>query len=606
MAMNKQLVFAKNGSLFLNTSISADSFAKSRISERLHQTGYSAQKNGTMWHFSPWAFTGTQEETSTGAGVKTISSVLLEGPAPHGKTLKNYIDLDFSKKLTEEEKATVSYVCALVCTVISAACEQEISLPRNGGGGIFIADDFSTVIFLPEELFGNAISCAGEPSLSEYHGMYVQPQLKGDAALHFMQSVIAYRALTGTFPFASTDTTKRKEDYLDHNYVPLKNAVWALDEKLVFFIDNALKRSPRIIVRKKSVLHDGRSINERITESIKDTEQAAQTTKTTKTPSQSVHKLHFPLQELYRELGLSADGNIPPEGILSDVIRKASISQEQFEKEAHKERLSFLRTLSIKRWVRHNSTALAIVLVAVFSLSAFMLIYAKGRASHPTSKGLTAFETTEMFYSALNNLDILGAQGSSSGSSVNPILETISAVYVASKTRSAYTPLEKTVSPAEWMNTNYDGKYNIFGLTQFTIFNTKGSLFAEGNTQAEHPRAITEEDGEPIKEGHTKTVAVSYYFVFNDSPEELSVLLHNDNVTLRYHKNRWVVTDIEQHEVSQQSVPFAEFREDYKQTFSGKDKNVLETANLLRDKYKWISTNSEILEAAHKSAENMQ
>lgn len=563
-------------------------FAKSRMADHMEENGWLAQRDGGKWNFSEWRFTGTRTRMSESGHV--TETVVLEGAGFTGRTLKDFFDLDFSRELGNAEKAFVIYAAARTCSSLEAASKQKIDVANIGGGGIYLSADFSKILFLPRSLFENAVECGGETNSSEQNGIYVNPTLHGSAAINFTQSVIAYRALTREFPFKSLKNNERLTDYFDRNYEPLRNRIWALDEKLSFFVDNALQRKSGL--RKHGA---GKARGSSITEKIggilsEDSDRKSSI-------DGGDFSLTFPMVSLYKELGLDEKGEIPAGGVLSPVIRKSNMSQEAFEENAFKEKSRFQLRLSLKRWFRAKRTPITAVCAIFLGLLLVGAMYFQSDSTNPTSKGLTSFETVEMFYSSVNNLDVTAMQGCSSGSKINAFSDMVSAVYVTAKNRSAYNVKDQTVSPAKWMNFNFDGKYSIFGLTDFNINDSKGSVFFSGPLKNSHPKAVSEENGRAVKDKDTRDYTVTYNLVFSDSEATLSVTRRTDAVHLLFHKNRWVITAIQTSDDSEEPVDYRRFYADYQATFKDREKNPVISANLLRPDYPWIPTNSEIQEA---------
>ena len=586
--MDGQLVFFENGNICFDTYMTQGSFAKSRMADHMEENGWLAQKDGGQWNFSEWRFTGTRARMSESGPV--TETVILEGAGFAGRTLKDFFDLDFSRELGNAEKAFVIYAAAKTCSALEAASKQKIDVANIGGGGIYLSADFSKILFLPKTLFENAVESGGETNSSEQNGIYVNPTLHGSAAINFTQSVIAYRALTREFPFKSLKTNERLTDYFDRNYEPLRNRIWALDEKLSFFVDNALQRKSGL--RKHGA---GKARGSSLTEKIggilsEDSDRKSSI-------DDGDFSLTFPMVSFYKELGLNEKGEIPAGGVLSPVIRKSNMSQEAFEENAFKEKSRFQSRLALKRWFRAKRTPITAVCAICLGLLVVGAMYFQGDSTNPTSKGLTSFETVEMFYSAVNNLDVSSMQGCSSGSKINEFADMVSTVYVAAKNRYAYNVKDQTVSPAKWMNFNFDGNYNMFGLTDFNINDSKGSVFFSGPLKNSHPKAVSEEDGRAVKDKDTRDYTVTYNLVFSDSEETLSVERRTDLVHLLFHKDRWIITAVQTSDDFVEHVDYRRFYADYLDTFEDREKNPVISANLLRPDYPWIPTNSEIQEA---------
>ena len=583
--MGRQLVFSKNGNVYLNTSMTQRAFSKSKLTQHLDEHGWIAQKDGARWTFSSWAFVGTKSAEDEDA-------VLLEGSAFSSISLKAFFD--------EHDKAKQALAGSLVCTAIEAAQEQDIKLKDVGAGGILISADFTRILFLPQELFETAMQCAGAEDYSAWEGQYVNKTLTKYAALQFTQAVIAYRLLADALPFPEPDSDKREEDYRDMNFMPLKDRVWALDEGLAVFIDNALRRKPAT---------KGKDLDAQITRIIRESKSQENSLADMRAG------MRFPLTALYRELGLTEDGSIPQDGQLKPVIHKARVSQEQFEETAQKQWQHFQRSLGRKRWLRRHRTVLSIaggVMAAVLILAGILI---QGNMQQPTTRGLTALQTVEMFYSAINNLDVMAVKQSTQGKDFANVENVISTFYVSSKSRSVYNYKDKTVTPAEWLNFNFDGSYNIYGLTQFVIGTNKGHLYFTAPAKNDFPAALTEDEGRTLKEGSEKKVTVSYYLVYNEGQEELNVIQQEDELTLSFKNRRWIITKMFQHDAVPLKIDYERFIADYNAAFAEAggaegaqyenaqekaSRAILPTAALLRERYGWLPSTSEILEAAEK------
>ena len=577
--MNKQLVFSKDGTLYLNTVLSQSAFAKSRMAERLSEEGLYAKKTENGWTFSSWTFSdsilGSDINLSEADSLLSDNEhVFLRCRAFDGLSLKNYFDMDYSKKLDESEKAKVALASSLVCTLIEDAIKEDKKVPQNGAGGIFISNAFDEAIFLPDGLYRNASSCAGEESESEYRGLYINESLSFPQREKFMQAVIIYRALAGSFPFSSLNKKQREEDIRDGNFTPLKNKVWALSPALSDFVDSALASSSAQSGYATKILKEG-------SEKSKNTNLSSP----------------CPLSILYKELGLTEEGEIPKGGTLFSVIRKSDISQEQFEEANKKQETSQKRAVFIHRWLRKNQTGLIIAACVILFASVVAGAAAKSYSEAPTTKGLNSIETIEVFYSALNMLDSSTAQNCIKGKEPKGIVDVITNIFVVSKSRTAYNHKEELVSPAEWLVFNYEGNYNIYGLTEFNVKYEKRDLFTAAPANKNHKPIIKEEWGEEIKDKKTKVYDVSYYVMRNETKEDLIIEEFLDRVTLTYNKNRWVITGLLHNMTSSETYSFASFIKDYSASLSLHSNDILLSLEPLREYYTGLPTDTEVLSA---------
>lgn len=598
--MAKEIVFVEDRIIKLDTSMTQSSFARSKSAEKLAEKGCLARKRTDGWTFEPWAFTDTSIKTHTdivsGIERKANETVILEAKGFSGSTLKSLLEKSAAQNLTDGERAQIQMAGAAVCSALESTIQQKASVENVGAGGIVVSDDSSQILFLPFFHIESSALSLGEKEYSEHQGFYINPTLSGEAAIRFTQSVIAYRLLVGKLPFTETNAEKRHMDIVDSNYPPLASCVWALDDDLSSFIDNSLQRKP-LIRNKKTGKRQATALADKIASIIVEKDKGSGEEK----ERRSELELSFPLESLYRELGLSEGGEIPVLGKLNSVIRKSTVSQEVFEQKNRKKADWFKKKLAVKRWLRSKKIPLMVSSAVALVLLILCMSFISGNSENPTSKGLTSTQTVEMFYSGMNKLDGIAMHECSTGDKASDLENMVTNFYVAGKAVAAYDATRKIVSPAEWMNFNYDGKYQMFGLSDFSIQTSKASLFFTAPAKKTRPKTIQDDNGKEIKKGDKITIPVSYALLFSEDTS-ISVTYHNDNVTLEFKKDRWIITDIEENEGQPLLVDYNSFYEDYRATFTGKDidKNPVTTANELRGKYPWIPTNSEILEAQQK------
>ncbi|MCR5622962.1 MAG: hypothetical protein K6G18_14070 [Treponema sp.] len=562
--MKKQLVFSKDGNLYLDTGMTQDAFSKARITDRLGERGikaeHSEQEDRKVWSFSKWTFSGTKMADET---------VLLEGFLFSGLPLASFLENN------TKEKAYLAG--ARVCSAMEAAMNQGQVLPRVGAGGIFISADFERILFLPEGLFEMATSClssggtsgAEEVTLANAsQGFFINRLLTGEAANSFTQSVIAYRLLADELPFTEVDEDKREEDIRDKNYVHMTHRVWGLDSELAQRIDQSLQQTGTSSQQKKA-------------------------------------SLHFPTATLYRELGLTEDGNIASDGNLIEIIRKSNISHEEFDRRAKKERTGFLSALARKRWIRRHRSLLTLLAVGLFALAVIAGICVETAMTRPCTRGLTETQTVEMFYSSFNTMDVLSANASAVGKDANLVIDAMSAYFVSAKTKENYDSGSKTTSPAEWLSFNNGGSFSIYGISQFFIGNKKGEIFFTAPSRKDAPRPVTESEGTELKKGTSKKLEVSYYFIYSggnemDGKETIEALKKTDTVTLSYKGGQWKITKLEQQEGTKFSVDKDAFYADYKEAFDAYGQDSVKATDAIRTKYVWLPLGSEILEGIEK------
>ena len=446
---------------------------------------------------------------------------------------------------SDENKTRAREVAAAVCSAIEGARAQKINLEHNGGEGIFISSDCTKIIFLPEVFFTTAASSLGDEMFSDMQGLYVNANLTKDDSLAFTQAVIAYRMLAHQFPFPSKNTKERSEDILDANFKPLELLVPQADKQLAKTIDSALSLVPR---QKKS--------------------------------SQKPAAL-FPAEAFVKTM--------TEEPALCDLTTSAEYAKKENSVKRH-------------RWFRRHRTALttafAVTAVAVFILGT----YFDSQMEKPTTRGLTSQQTVEMHYGAANRLDIESAQNSTAGGEMKARVNILSNIYVSTKTRALYDAKLTCLTPAKWFCYNQT-TFNIFGLTDFKINEQQATLYTKGTERKHAPKAITQENNIPLKNGDIKTYAVSFYMLRTEGSDEMFVTKIDETVNLVFMKNRWLIksTDTVQEE---NKISKTEFYTDYSKAMKDSSDNAKKAAELLHAKYEWVPSQSELEEAAADIEQN--
>lgn len=446
---------------------------------------------------------------------------------------------------SDENKTHARGVAAAVCSAIEGARAQKINLEHNGGEGIFISSDCTKIIFLPEVFFTTAASSLGDEMFSDMQGLYVNANLTKDDSLAFTQAVIAYRMLAHQFPFPSKNTKERSEDILDANFKPLELLVPQADKQLAKTIDSALSLVPR---QKKS--------------------------------SQKPAAL-FPAEAFVKTM--------TEEPALCDLTTSAEYAKKENSVKRH-------------RWFRRHraalTTAFAVTAVAVFILGT----YFDSQMEKPTTRGLTSQQTVEMHYGAANRLDIESAQNSTAGGEMKGRVNILSNIYVSTKTRALYDAKLTCLTPAKWFCYNQT-TFNIFGLTDFKINGQQETLYTRGAERKHAPKAITQENNIPLKNGDTKTYAVSFYMLRTEGSDEMFVTKIDETVNLVFKKNRWLIKSADTVQ-EENKISKTEFYTDYSKAMKDSSDDAKKAAELLHAKYEWVPSQSELEEAAADIEQN--
>ncbi|MGN0729788.1 hypothetical protein [Treponema sp.] len=422
--------------------------------------------------------------------------------------------------------------CAAVFAAFSFLDESQIPLCLVGAGGIVVSRDFSEILFLPRGLFLSALSCAGEKFFASQHGCYVNPEFFGKTALSFLQAVIVYKAVSGLFPFASENDSLRGADIRDLNYCPLRYAVFGADPEISEFTEKAFSGA----------------------------------------------KCEFP-EQAFLSLHLKS-----PSAEEAEIFHAAS---RKFLLQRH-------RIVRVKRFFRSNSTIIKIAAVAVLIAVFASLSVRKTYMAKPTTKGLTSLKTLEMYYSAVNTLDVDSARACSENN-VGSRVDRLANIFVTGKTSSMYNTENDLVPLSVWLLKNQT-LHSIYGISRFTVDGIPCKTFAEGYKRRENPPAVSEENGAKISPGEKKSYYVELYILDSLGDDFISVSLQKELVTLEFKKDRWLICDF-QTEIESQSVNFSEFKEDYSAYMKECGQDVFKCADMLREKYSFIPSRQELEDA---------
>ncbi len=546
----------KDEKIFLNTFMTSLEFAKARFSERISEFGVLAKKNEGTWNFTDWNFEGTNENS--------LGNVILEGRAFKGESLKKLFE-----KMNDSESDKINAVRAgtAVVSAIEDALNWNQKIPEEGGGAIFVSSDFTQIIFLPKLFFAFAVLCCRQDILSEENGFYVNENLSGIQALKFIQSSIAYKILSGDFPFPNKNREQRAADILDKNFIPAEIKIPGLNKLLSDSINSALSQEVSAERKKKSNL-----------------------------PGADFEIKHFPRSQFFEECGLLQNGELSQDGKLLAVNRTLKISDEKFSKNVERSQKKRSARVNGARWFRKRRTLLVIIAV-LFAIGIFTgLSFFFTSQGKPSSQGLTSFETVEMFYSAMNTLDVDQAIACSKGKEMKSYTGVLSNIYISYKARAMYNTKLEARPLSEWLCLNQT-LFSIEGLSQFKIQGEQGSLLFEAQNKNQHVKALSEENGEALVEGKKISYDVTFYAVLVQQADELTVNSIFDKVELEFIKNRWQITSINRTNNSEEIFSLKEFIADYEAAVEDCGKNIDDILKTLRNKYYWLPSNAEIDEA---------
>lgn len=425
--------------------------------------------------------------------------------------------------------STKTKECILaVCNALENAVATKAPLANIGAGGIIVSEDFAKILFLPYNLWTMISMSAGDENYGRLNGSFISKTTDRELAIRFTQAVLTYRTISGGLPFPAIQSKQREQDIIDGNYIPLKWKTPGVDSRITEFTERAFAGA----------------------------------------------STEFPAAEFfaYEEKKLSDE------------------EMSRFKEKAEAALAGKAKMINSKRFVRAKQT----VIIAASIAAAVVLIVArsiyKTSQEKPTSKSLSARQTVEMFYTAINDLNVDGAKGCTAPE-LSGRVDALSHMFITSRTRSMYDTSTETVNPAVWMIKN-QSRQNIYGFSNFLIDGTEGSLLVEG------PRKNTRPDS-AMGSGEKK-FTVEYNLLDTSGEDFLGVIQCKEEVSVSYKKDRWIISSINVLDSSSQEHKFSEFIEDYNSTMKPKShekQDVLSAIYLMSDKYGFLPTEHEIDEA---------
>jgi len=489
------IVNITENSLFLSSGLPQNSFAKTDMEKLLNERSIILHitKDTIISEF--YTFDGTR------VGENDIT--FFEGKAFSGEFLSEILE---KKDFEAKDMLSLANFCRGVDFILQNQALFEGADFTVGGNGIIINSDSdsSHILFLSARLF-DACAQNHKADYSEIQGKYLYKGLDNDQQLCFLRGTVAYKSLTGHYPFENANTGARQEDIFDENFIPL--ALWnpSIEKNLALSIESSLKaKITQSIMAGKKNLTDVKAENKK--------------------------------QRLLKE----AKGFDP--AVFKAELEKKAEDNAGLAKKRQDFTAKMQKYLKVKRFLRRNKNrilvALAVILFA--SWGADSMIKQNGKLL--TTKGMTSVEATQAYYSMIHRLDVPGLQEVIKGRKTKDLFAKISAYYVASKQRLQVHPDNGTVTPAKWFFYKKASKNWMFGITKLQIDGKYYAADKKYPIRSERPLPLIEEGGKILQEGDEVSHTAEYYLV-EQAESKIYIQKITDVVTLRYTGNRWRVVE---------------------------------------------------------------
>lgn len=538
----KNIVTIVENEIRLNSGMGESAFGKTHNNNSITQEGSIFDgKNYRVWSFDEvrsYMEEGKDERTVFYCGTNPLSN--------NAKTLATYVELggeDFYK------------ASMAVINAITEAAKSNIKLPHIGAGGIFV--DLTTqtpqLLFLPENLYKYSCNGLSKSDYMDAHGAWINQTIYDLPALCFERGVIAYRLLTGRYPYPSQDPLERNADILDRKFLPLELCLNGVNPVLAAEINKALK------LNSSAVTLPGKKQKGKASEDL--------------TPNEE-----FPAE------------------LMEEAWQLSKATAKSDDKEFEEKVANYVRMrdskIKLKRNVRRNSSII-ITSILVAIVAAIMIVNTvKSNMDEYTSTGLTSTQTIQAFFKAVNTKDTVLLQNLAEGKNATAFTDAVSRVYVMHKQREAYNHDNGFATPENWlMYITTEAKYQrsgIYGVTNLKIDGKPYEAEVEMMKKNQKPAPLTKEGNITLEKGSQSVHKVDYYLVRTDGEEvDFAVEKVSDTITLTFKGGRWVITELST-ETEDMNVDCQTFKNEYFAELEKTEKDVIKAAASLRRKYQWL------------------
>lgn len=546
---------ADGDSLFLSSGLSQEAFAKTNLIGSLSSASVVVHIGKDSVRAEESRFSGTRADDN---GI-----IMFEGRSYGGAVLSDILSVPRNKMGRRDIMALSAYFRA----VDFLRARKGADIVSVGAGGVIVRAEESLrdadVLFINGELF--EICAQNHRKLyASVQGKYLRKGLEFPSSLLFTRAVVAYKALTGSFPFDGEDTTRRQEDILDHNFAPLRLWAPALDPGLSGSIEAALRLpvETKILAGRRS-LSDGRAESER---------------------RRILKKaMAFDTDSFARELG----SPIPA----SDDERMAEERRRFMSRKA--------ALLSVKRFFRRNKSRLLASLAALLFASWFVSGILRENARLVTTRGLSSLQCANALYTMIHRMDAPNLKEIISGKETKDLLVKVSSYFVGARQRLEISPDNGTLSPARWFFYKRESKSWMFGITNLRIDGESLAIERDYKTRGDNPPPVQEEDGKPLSKGDEVTRSASYCLI-RQAERRFYIERISDTVTLRWSGKQWKVVRVEGRSRTE-TVKSDDFIEEFHSLMeenAAAPSPAREVLAVMRERYDWLPDERDMRDAA--------
>lgn len=455
-------------------------------------------------------------------------------------------------------------IVSLALDALSAAIERRPGLSAVGAGGIIVKKASpgaggAEVLFLPGSLFERSAANLGEADYCENQGFYLRKGLKPRDALIFLRSVIAYRSVTGAFPFAQTELAGRQVDIFDRAFVPAELCVQGIGKTLASSIDAGLM----IFGEEECFEGNRRFVNKK--------KKAALAEISARAAQFSVADFRAEKARLAANVAAETDGFAKAR---RDYVRKRD------------------RKILFSRFFRRNRAFIRAGAAVAAVLSYALFSFHRTNQNLATSVGLTSAETVRAFYSFISAADVPNLQEIVRGKGTKDVVVQVAGFHVRAKERIGFSEDGRIVPVAERLFYKPESRAWMFGITNLRIDGVAESVHAPVPTRRDKPAPIAREGALALKKG-VETVRTADYVLVTSDDALITARSVSERVTLRWDGRRWLVTAVEGTS-SESRTRTKAFWNDWREAALAADGSVLRAAESLRGTYRWLPADDDI------------
>lgn len=526
----------------LSSSLKESNFGRTDLGNSIDEKGCIITVNEDLSiNCEEWAFTNTK--------IADDGIVYFEGKTPFnftGTTLFNLLEQndDAAKKAKKDSMLAITYLL-----------KEEKAF--GGAMGLLYSevDGKSKIIALPANLFERCARNSSE--YGQTQGIFVNRALSGTKANIFTRSVIAYKALSGAYPFTETDLEKRQNDITDFNFVPLQYMINGIDGELADSINAGLKTV--------------NPVKERRTKKLNTEDKAL----------------------IQIEQNLNKAKSFSVKAFVEQVQKNPSSTDAEFNRKKDEFINKQKRRITVKRFLARNKNRIIAAAAALVIALNVIHSFNKSNGLLATSLGLTAEETARTFYTGIHKSDVPLLQEIAKGGKMKNVISIAAGFYVTNKQRVIMDEKEGTLSPVEFLQKKGDTDYWQYGITDLTLDGTPFPATFEYPRRNDKKTPLKTENGEKLVKGMTKQIEASYNLIHYDGANVIAVNKATETLTLRWDGKRWIIRDVEGK--SKNSLwKVKSYKADIKSALQESGGDLIKACDILRLKYDFIPRADEL------------